>query len=38
MVITIAADGIRLDAQGTMSHDGGAWENDLQLTYQRVDS
>ena len=38
MVVTIAADGTRLDAQGTMSHDGGPWENDLQLTYERIDS
>jgi len=36
MVITIAADGTYLDAQGTMSHDGGAWENDLQLAYERI--
>ena len=38
MVFTIAADGTHLDARGTMSHDGGAWEDDLQLTYQRIDS
>jgi hypothetical protein len=38
MVVTIAADGNRLNAQGTMSHDGGPWENDLQLTYERIDS
>jgi hypothetical protein len=38
MVLTIAADGTRLDAQGTMSHDGGPWEDDLQLTYERIDS
>jgi hypothetical protein len=38
MVFTIAADGARLDAHGTMSRDGGAWEDDLQLTYERVDS
>lgn len=37
MVLTIAADGTRLDARGTMSHDGGAWEDDLQLTYERTD-
>ena len=36
MVLTIAADGTRLDARGTMSHDGGAWEDDLQLTYERI--
>ncbi|HEX8769501.1 MAG TPA: hypothetical protein VF711_01890, partial [Acidimicrobiales bacterium] len=38
MVVTIAGDGNRLDAQGTMSRDGGRWENDLQLTYERIDS
>jgi hypothetical protein len=37
MVITIATDGARLDAHGTMSRDGGAWEDDLQLTYERID-
>ena len=37
MVITIAADGSRLDAQGTMSRNGGPWEDDLQLTYERID-
>jgi hypothetical protein len=36
MVFTIAADG-RLEARGTMSHDGGPWEDDLQLTYERID-
>jgi len=38
MVFTFAADGTRLDAQGTMSRDGGAWEDDLQLRYERIDS
>jgi hypothetical protein len=38
MVVTIAADGNRLNAQGTMSRDGGPWENDLQLSYERIDS
>ena len=38
MVLTIASDGSRLDAKGTMSHDGGPWEDDLQLTYERTDS
>jgi hypothetical protein len=38
MVLTIAGDGSRLEAQGTMSRDGGPWEDDLQLTYERVDS
>jgi hypothetical protein len=38
MVVTIAADGNRLDAQGTMSRDGGPWEDDLRLAYERIDS
>jgi len=38
MVLTVAPDGTRLDAQGTMSRDGGPWEDDLQLTYERIDS
>ncbi len=38
MVLTIAGDGSRLDAKGTMSHDGGPWEDDLQLTFERIDS
>lgn len=37
MVLTVAADGTRLDARGTMSRDGGPWEDDLQLTYERVE-
>ena len=37
MVVTIAADGARLEARGTMSRDGGPWEDDLQLSYERVD-
>jgi hypothetical protein len=36
MVVTVAGDGSRLDAKGTMSHDGGPWEDDLQLTYERI--
>jgi len=36
MVVTIAGDGSRLDARGTMSRDGGPWEDDLQLTYERI--
>jgi hypothetical protein len=36
MVLTIAGDGKRLEARGTMSRDGGAWEDDLQLTYERI--
>src|SRR5215203_3330879 len=38
MVLTVAPDGTRLDGQGTMSRDGGPWEDDLQLTYERIDS
>lgn len=38
MVLTVAPDGARIDAHGTMSHDGGPWEDDLQLTYERMDS
>jgi hypothetical protein len=36
MVITVAADGDRLDAKGTMARDGGVWEDDLQLSYERI--
>jgi hypothetical protein len=38
MVVAVAADGRRLEARGTMSRDGGPWEDDLQLTYERIDS
>jgi hypothetical protein len=38
MVVTVAGDGSRLHAQGTMSRDGGPPEDDLQLTYEREDS
>src|SRR4051794_39391489 len=38
MVVTIAADGNRLNAEGTMSRDNGPWEKDLQLTYARLGS
>jgi hypothetical protein len=37
MVVTLDGDGRRLRAQGTMSRDGGPWEPDLQLTYERID-
>jgi hypothetical protein len=30
--------GTRLDARGTMSRDGGPREDDLQLSYERLDS
>ena len=36
MVLSIAGE--RLEARGTMSRDGGAWEDDLQLTYERISS
>jgi hypothetical protein len=38
MVLTIAADGTRLEGRGTMSRDGGSWEDDLQLGYERIDA
>jgi hypothetical protein len=37
MVLTIAADGTRIDGRGTMSPDGGTWEDDLQPVYERID-
>ncbi|MGY1695936.1 hypothetical protein ACI780_13605 [Geodermatophilus sp. SYSU D00814] len=37
MVLTVSGDGSRLDGRGTMSHDGGPWEDDLQLSYERID-
>ena len=36
MVVAIAGHGDRLEAKGTMSRDGGPWEDDLQLTYERI--
>ena len=36
MVLTLAADGSRLEARGTMSRDSAPWEDDLQLTYERI--
>lgn len=38
MVLTIDADGTRIHGQGTMSRDGGEWEPDLQLSYERIDN
>jgi hypothetical protein len=38
MTIDIAPDGRRLEARGTMSRDGGPWEDDLQLSFERLDS
>lgn len=37
MTITADESGDRLHAQGRMSKDGGAWEDDLELTYERID-
>ena len=36
MVVTVAGDGNRLEARGTMSRNGGPWEDDLRLTYERI--
>ena len=36
MVVTVADGGTRLDAKGTMSRNGGPWEDDLRLTYERI--
>jgi hypothetical protein len=38
MVLTVAADGARLEGRGTLARDGGAWEDDLQLSYERVNA
>jgi hypothetical protein len=38
VVLTVSSDGGRLDARGTVSRDGGPWEDDLQLTYERIAS
>ena len=38
MVLTIAAEGTRIEARGTMAHDGGPWEDDLQLSYEHIDT
>lgn len=35
MQFRIEADGSRLVSHGTMSRDGGAWEEDLSMTYER---
>lgn len=37
MVLTIEPDGARLDARGTMARDDGPWEDDLQLSYERIE-
>lgn len=36
MFVRIEPGGARLQASGTMSRDGGPWEDDLQLTYERI--
>jgi uncharacterized protein DUF1579 len=36
MSITIEDDGNKMSSKGEMSRDGGAWEDDLELTYTRV--
>ena len=38
MVLSIDPDGSHLEARGRMSRDGDPWEDDLQLTYERVDA
>ena len=36
MVLTIANDGLRIEAKGQMSRNGKSWEPDLQLTSTRI--
>lgn len=36
MQFRIEADGTRMVSHGTMSRDGGPWEGDLSMTYERV--
>ena len=36
MVVAIDPGGDRLEAQGRMARDGGPWEDDLRLTYERT--
>ena len=36
MVLTIANDGLHIEAKGQMSRNGKSWEPDLQLTYTRI--
>jgi len=36
MVLTIANDGLRIEAKGQMSRNGKSWEPDLQLPYTRI--
>jgi len=36
MVLTIANDGLHIEAEGQMSRNGKSWEPDLQLTYTRI--
>jgi hypothetical protein len=37
MCVTIDVGGGRLYAQGTMAHNGGPWEDDLPISYERID-
>ena len=37
MVVTIDPGGDRLEARGAMSRDGAAWEEDLQLSFERTE-
>ena len=36
MVLAFGADGSRIEASGSMSRDGQPWEDDLQLSYERI--
>jgi hypothetical protein len=36
MTVTAQAGGDRLEARGRMSEQGGPWEDDLQLSYERI--
>jgi hypothetical protein len=36
--LTIEPDGRRIVGRGEMSRDGGPWEGDLSLTYERIDA
>lgn len=35
--MTVTVDSDRLTAKGRMARDGGEWEGDLSLTYERLD-
>lgn len=38
MTLIISSDRSRIEGRGTMSRDGGPWEDDLQLTYERIEA